>query len=197
LIHPRSTIDDLASAVEINPISVRHHLSSLQADNLVAASEERHGVGRPRLVYSLTEQGVELFPTRYLKLTDRLLNLLKTTLPEPVFQRLFVQLADELSKEQTSIIRLLSMEDKLDFIKAFLAKEGFMIEWKKEESCYTIHSTSCPYYHISQNHPEICSIDQNFFSVMLSVPVTKVKCVHDGYTYCEYEVQQQESTASR
>jgi len=58
LSHPNSTINDLAEAVGISPISVRHHLTSLQAENLVAAEEERHGVGRPRLVYILTEKGL-------------------------------------------------------------------------------------------------------------------------------------------
>ena len=63
---PRSTINTLAEAVGINPISVRHHLTNLQIEGLVMAEEERHGVGRPRLVYLLTEHGMEHFPTRYM-----------------------------------------------------------------------------------------------------------------------------------
>ena len=50
--NPQSTISDLAKVVSINPISVRHHINSLLAENLIKAEEERHGVGRPRLVYS-------------------------------------------------------------------------------------------------------------------------------------------------
>lgn len=188
LTHPKSTIDDLAIAVDINPISVRHHLSSLQADGLVFASEERHGVGRPRLVYSLTEQGIEQFPTRYLKLTDRLLNILKTTLPEPVFNRLFLQMANELSKDQTLKVKFLSLEERLDFIKEFLAHEGYTVEWEKQGDQYIINTTSCPYYHISQNHPEICSIDQHFMSTLLAVPINKVKCVQQGDTFCSYAI---------
>ncbi|HEX2994159.1 MAG TPA: winged helix-turn-helix transcriptional regulator, partial [Anaerolineales bacterium] len=51
---PKITINELAEAVGINPISVRHHLTNLQMEGLIAAEEERHGVGRPRLVYALT-----------------------------------------------------------------------------------------------------------------------------------------------
>src|SRR5690348_7810441 len=83
LRHPRSTINELADAVGINPISVRHHLTNLQVEALVAAEEERHGVGRPRLVYFLTEDGLEKFPTRYLRLTTRLLSQMKSKLPGP------------------------------------------------------------------------------------------------------------------
>jgi predicted ArsR family transcriptional regulator len=66
-----ANITELAEAVGINPISVRHHLSSLQVEGLLSSEEERHGVGRPRLVYMLTEAGMEKFPTRYLRLTTR------------------------------------------------------------------------------------------------------------------------------
>ena len=56
LRQPRRTINDLAEAVGINPISVRHHLTSLQVEGLVTSEEERHGVGRPRLLYALTRR---------------------------------------------------------------------------------------------------------------------------------------------
>src|SRR5512135_3912890 len=84
LRHPRSTINGLAEAVGINPISVRHHLTNLQIEAFVTAEEERHGVGRPRLVYFLTENGLEKFPTRYLRLTTRILSQMKDKLPQPV-----------------------------------------------------------------------------------------------------------------
>src|SRR5664279_2793108 len=82
LRQPRTTINQLAVAVGINPISVRHHLTNLQVEGLVATEEERHGVGRPRLVYYLTEAGLEKFPTRYLRLTNHLLSQMKDKFPQ-------------------------------------------------------------------------------------------------------------------
>ena len=35
LHHPRSTINVLADEIGINPISVRHHLTNLQAEGLI------------------------------------------------------------------------------------------------------------------------------------------------------------------
>ena len=37
LRRPRTTINELAEAVGINPISVRHHLTNLQVEGLVDA----------------------------------------------------------------------------------------------------------------------------------------------------------------
>ncbi len=97
LTHPRSTITDLASEVGINAISVRHHISSLQVEGLINAEEERHGVGRPRQVYNLTESGSEKFPTNYLRLTTKILDQMKNTLPAPVVEKLFTEIALDMS----------------------------------------------------------------------------------------------------
>ena len=77
LSRQRCTINELAKAVDINPISVRHHIARLEAEGLVTSEEERHGVGRPRRLYFLTEHGIDHFPSRYLKLTIRLLEQLE------------------------------------------------------------------------------------------------------------------------
>jgi DeoR family suf operon transcriptional repressor len=185
---PRSSIHALADAVGINPISVRHHLTNLQVEGLVSAEEERHGVGRPRLVYFLSEAGTERFPTRYLRLTSRLLDQLKTTMPEPMVSKLFSQMASEMAKDYTGQMVGLSMEERLDLAKILLAEEGFNVEWEKIGDQYQIHEISCPYLRIGQSHPEVCTVDQTLISKMLAVPAEKVQCILTGDAKCTYVV---------
>ena len=189
LRQPRSTINVLAEAVGINPISVRHHLTNLQMEGLVDAQEERHGVGRPRLVYVLTEEGMERFPTRYLRLTTRLLAQMKETMSGPMVTKLFSQVAEDLAAEYTQQLKGLSMEERLDTVKELLAEEGFTVEWEKSKDGYRIHEITCPYYQIGQNHPEVCAVDQTLISKMLAVPANKVECILDGNAHCTYLVQ--------
>lgn len=186
---PRITINEIAEAVGINAISVRHHLSNLEKEGLISAEEERHGVGRPRLVYSLTEEGMERFPTKYLRLTTRLLAQLKETMPGPVVTQLFNQVAEDLANQYASDIKGLSMEERLDFVKELLAQEGFTVEWELKEGQYQIHEISCPYYQIGVAHPEVCTMDQTLISKMLAVPANKVQCILNGGSHCTYVVQ--------
>lgn len=186
---PKITINELAEAVGINPISVRHHLTNLQMEGLIAAEEERHGVGRPRLVYSLTEDGMERFPTRYLRFTTRLLTQMKESMPAPLVTQLFNQVAEDLASEYASQIQGLSMEERLDFVKELLAQEGFTVEWEKKGGEYQIHEISCPYYQIGITHPEVCTVDQTLISRMLALPASKVQCILDGSSHCTYVVQ--------
>jgi len=186
---PRSTINTLAEAVGINPISVRHHLTNLQMEGLVEGQEERHGVGRPRLVYLLTTEGMERFPTRYMQLTTRLLSQMKDTMPEPVVDKLFNQIAEDLASQYSKDMQGLSMEERLDFVKDMLAREGFTVEWEKKDGQYQIHEISCPYYQIGVAHPEVCTVDQTLISKMLALPANKVQCILDGGAHCTYVIQ--------
>jgi predicted ArsR family transcriptional regulator len=186
---PKMTINELAEAVGINAISVRHHLTNLTAEGLISAEEERHGVGRPRLMYSLTEDGMEKFPTKYLRLTTRLLDQMKDSMPGPVVAKLFSQIAEEMASEYSDQIKGLSMEDRLDFVQAMLAREGFTVEWEKKGKEYQIHEISCPYYQIGVAHPEVCTVDQTLISKMLALPVSKVQCILSGGAHCTYVVQ--------
>lgn len=190
LTRQRCTINELAQAVGINPISVRHHVTKLEAGGLVTFEEERHGVGRPRRLYFLTEKGMEMFPTRYLRLTIRLLAQLKETLPEPMVNKLFSQVADDLIEDYSTELELedLPLEERLDFVKNLLGGEGFTMEWERKEDGYHIRESSCPYYHVGQTHPEICAVDHTLIANVLSVPVEKVKCILDGDSYCSYIV---------
>jgi predicted ArsR family transcriptional regulator len=186
---PRSTINALAEVVGINPISVRHHLGNLEKEGLVEGQEERHGVGRPRLVYILTDEGMERFPTRYMRLTSRLITQMKESIPGPMVSRLFGQIAEDLASEYTEDMKNLSMEERLDFVKDLLAEEGFTVEWEKKDNQYQIHEISCPYYQIGVAHPEVCTVDQTLISKMLALPVNKVQCILDGGSHCTYVVQ--------
>jgi predicted ArsR family transcriptional regulator len=190
LTRQRCTINELAEAVGINPISVRHHVTKLEAEGFVTSEEVRHGVGRPRRVYFLTEDGMEQFPTRYLRLTVRLLSQLKETLPEPMVSELFSQVANDLVEDYTTDVNLdgVTLEERLNIVQDLLNGEGFTMEWERQDDGYHIHEVNCPYYHVGQNHPEVCVVDQTLISNMLDVPVEKVKCILDGDSFCTYVV---------
>lgn len=188
LTNQRCTINEIADAVEINPISVRHHITKLQADGMVDSEEERHGVGRPRRVYFLTENGREHFPTRYLRLTLRLLEQLKETVPQPMVDQLFSQMAKDLASNYTAELTGLRPEERLDLVKKMLNNEGFSVDWEKQGDYFQIRESNCPYYHVGQNYPEICTVDQTMISTVLSVPAEKIQCMLHGDAHCTYIV---------
>ena len=191
LLHQRRTVNDLAEDVDINPISVRHHVTKLEAEGLIQSEEERHGVGRPRLVYSLTNKGMEQFPQRYLQLSLRLLQQLKTTLSEKEIAEIFQDLALEIAGELTRDINLedLTLEERLHLLQEVLTAEGYTVNLEEEEGYYYLIGASCPYHHIGEDHPEICVIDQELIAHFTSTTPMRVECILKGDKQCKYLIK--------
>ena len=99
-----------------------------------------------------------------------------------------IQMAKDVAAEYESRVSGLNIEERLDLVTDLLRSEGFTVEWERTGETYLIREISCPYYHIGQSHPEVCSVDQTLISTMLSVPAEKVECVLDGDTHCTYTV---------
>jgi len=186
----RCTVQDLANAVGINPISIRHHIARLEADGMVNSAEERHGVGRPRRLYFLTERGQERFPTHYMRLTLRLLEQLKEHMPTILVNELFARIAEDMAEEyaHSTDLKGLSLENRLQLMQQLLTSEGFNIDWERIGDQYHIREISCPYLHVGQTHPEVCWVDQTLISALLAVPAEKVKCILNGDSCCTYIV---------
>ena len=186
---PKTPINDIAEAVGINAISVRHHLTILQGENLVTAEEERHGVGRPRLVYSLTDKGMDKFPTRFYRLTNNLLDEIKGTLTESEIHNIFRRMAEKMSAEYKTAINLPTMDGKLELLKRVLANEGFEMEWVRNGELYNLYELSCPFSQIEKRHPEICFFDRVFISKLLSIPESNVKRFSTPEKRCILQIQ--------
>lgn len=185
---PNSTVSDLAKAVNINGISVRHHLTHLIAEDLVCTEEIRHGVGRPWLVYRLTEAGMEQFPSKYLRLIKLLLQQIKSTLSEHEFNEIIRSAALSVTSDYHASLQNLTLVERLDFIKEVLFKEGFFIDWEEKDKNYIIHNYNCPYYHLVFSNPEICTFDKTIISNLLEQSVELIESKANGNQHCKYIV---------
>ena len=192
-----STIGELADVVGINGISVRHHLINLQAEGLITAEEERHGVGRPRFIYKLSDKGFEQFPSNYLGLTNLLLDVLHSDLPKKQFETLMVKVGQRMAEMNKISEPDLPIEAKLAELSLKLAKGGFRISHEREGNLITIHSKNCPYHRIGVQHPEICQIDQTMFQNMLGKTINKVGCMLTGDKDCSFEIHLDENGKNR
>jgi predicted ArsR family transcriptional regulator len=193
LAFPESTINDLAEAVGINGISIRHHLTALEADDLVTSSEQRHGVGRPRLIYSLTEKGTEEFPSSYVRLTQRLIEALEVKLSPAEVEKFFAEIGASIAKQYANELDGKGTEERLKVLKSILTNEGFIVEWHKDEDTYTLTSLSCPYYRLGLDYPEICALGHTMIKSVMATPVEIETCILENNERCVYHIQLEEN----
>jgi predicted ArsR family transcriptional regulator len=182
----QATVEALAEAANVSPVTVRHHLNALQADGLIEVESVRRKVGRPYYVYSLSESGHELFPHKYVRLTNRLLDELKATLPEDQLQQIFDGVVRSILEDHKGSFETLSFEDRLSYLVSMLSEEGFLAKWEKENGRYTLTEYGCPYYSVGQEHTEICGMDKSLMITILQTPVEQHTCMLEGDECCQF-----------
>lgn len=182
----QATVNELAEAADVSPVTVRHHLNSLQADSLLRSESVRRKVGRPYHVYSLSEKGLELFPKRYARLSTRLLEELKNQFPAEVVTDLFRSVVEGVVEEHRPEFENLSFEKRLSYLVELLAEEGFLARWEKEDGTYHLIEYSCPYISLGQEHTEICTFDKDLIIAILDTEVEQHSCMLRGDNCCQF-----------
>ncbi len=190
-----ATVAELSTMVSISPVTVRHHLYTLMADGLVERTPVREGVGRPEHHYSLTDSGRRRFPSRYHTLTTHLLSVLKE-------QRAGVDIAGILETIVRQLLALpqgqdgLSPAQRLRQFEAHLQAHDIPIRIRVIADEAAQMEMGCPYYHVSQYHPELCAIDQKVIGDILQMPMHRTSCLLDGDKSCTFSIELTEMTPS-
>jgi len=184
----QATVDSLAAALGLTPITVRHHLSILQSEGYIVARHERRKVGRPHYVFVLTEKANDFFPQSYHLLADRVLAEVQSLVGREQMATLFRRIAHRLVADVKPRLTGETLEQRLDEATRLLADEGFLARWEKTADGYVIYELNCPYRRVVREHEEICIMDHQILSDLLDVPVEKVECIVTGGSRCTYRI---------
>jgi predicted ArsR family transcriptional regulator len=196
-----ATVAELAEKLAMAPVSVRHHLDILQGDNLICVERiERKGhVGRPQLIYALTEGATSYFPNNFAALASNLVRQLKQILPqeqvECAFRSLAHELAGEMGREELAEA---PFEMRLERVTAFLNERGYLAHWERAgnnpEDGYLLHKCNCPYAGVAGQHAELCLMDQTLIDDLLGKPCKRTQSMIANQRCCTYQIGNLNST---
>jgi predicted ArsR family transcriptional regulator len=182
----QATVEDLAERLGLTPMTIRHHLNVLQAQTLVEASKVRRSqkVGRPRLVYTLTESADELFPQGYSELARHLVAEVKETVGEQETRAIFQRIADRIVNEAPIPVEGQSFEQRMEQVTEFLERLGFIVRWEKTDEGYIFTNINCPYRRVASEHSELCAMDAMLISGLLGVQPKQTGNLQAGDAAC-------------
>jgi DeoR family transcriptional regulator, suf operon transcriptional repressor len=182
-------VSQLAEGLGVTPIAIRHHLGVLEKDDLVEGREERHGIGRPRMLYRLSERAMDRSPSKYVMLTNMLLEKIKQQLPAEMIERFFIDIASGMADDLKKQLDGLPLDQRIARLVELLEKEGYVarVELVGPEQ-YRLTELTCPYRKIRLKHPEVCRLDETFISSALGASVQHMSCIQDGSESCTFTV---------
>jgi predicted ArsR family transcriptional regulator len=185
-----ATVDELATMLELTPVTVRHHLDILRAEGLVEAPavRRRHGPGRPQYVYTLTPESASLFPQRYDVLANELLDEIKSAMDREQVRGLFDHIVERRLENAPVLNDGQPADEKMDALVNYLSDKGFIAEWERKNGKYVVYASNCPYQNVATEHPEICAVDHAMLRRMTGTDVHCVRRITDGAYSCIYEI---------
>jgi predicted ArsR family transcriptional regulator len=186
-----ATVAELADQLDMAQVSVRHHLDILIGEDLVQCSgvRRRNGAGRPSQVYALTPQAMKLFPQRHAALAGEILVQMKSLLSEDEVRDLLRRIAEKNAREAPEPVPGQSIEERLSSISEFLTEKGYNARWELRDGHYELYACNCPYMGVSDEHVELCTMDQAFIRELIPQAVRKRSRALDGAIHCAYAIE--------
>jgi predicted ArsR family transcriptional regulator len=199
----RATAEELATALDLAPATVRRHLDILQRDSLVSYKPVHKRAGRPHYAYFLTDAGQDSLPKDYHRLADWILDELgelspgdaKGTNGEDLKSDLFRRIAERRAMTYKPTLSGLDPEARLAEVSRILNRENFRTELQQEDNTLLLFNYNCPYHSIASRHKELCTLDLHFVEDLLQMPVSRKHCLADGDEACVYQMEHIESAS--
>mgnify|MGYP001769413988 CR=1 FL=1 len=186
-----ASIKELEQAVGITATAVRQQLANLSAEGLVAMSQERQGVGRPRNVYKLTERSHNLFACYCDELALSLIHELLETEGTDKLRYLLTRVGDKLAVQYGRQIRGEALGDRARELSALLDGRGIRAGFEQNGDVIILHEYNCPYHDLAAVHRDVCEMERSAFSQALGAQVILGHCIQDGHSSCQFLVSSQ------
>jgi len=188
-----ATVAELAESLNMAPVSVRHHLDILHGDNLISVErlERKGNVGRPQQVYALTAVANEHFPDNFAALSAGLVRQLKRVLPPDQVEAAFKALAQDFAGTTQPTLAGLPVEERLEAVTRFLNERGYLARWEVDqhgEGGFLLHKCNCPYAGVSDEHSELCLMDQALINELMGESCQRIQSMAADARCCTYRV---------
>jgi DeoR family suf operon transcriptional repressor len=149
LLNNESAVQELASALSLSVSAVRKHLEEMKALGLIESRFEKPAMGRPKKLYSLSEDGRGILFTTGAKVLRTLAAIMKMDLGKRVTKRLFERAAREVAFE-------VSKKGDAGSALEGLRELGFQPIQRDKN---LIVSSNCPVFGLAKEQPEmLCDV---------------------------------------
>lgn len=190
-LHGPMTAHQLAKALGMTAMGVRGHLALLERDGLIRHETVQKTLGRPSYVYTLTEQGDELFPRTYAQFAESLLEAFKALEGPEALERLFDHRTELLATQYRARLNGKSLRERVAELARIRTEEGYMAEWEElNKNKFLLTEHNCAICQIAHTCPTACRHELELFRQVLDdATVTRDKHIIKGDSTCTYVIR--------
>lgn len=185
-------VKELADEMDITVEGARFHLIKLEKKGLVKSESVAEGRGRPKQMWSLTQEGHNRFPDAHADLTANLIDMMRETMGQQAVDNVIEANGKRtLSKYTEELQEADNLEERIAKLADIRSREGYMAEYKKDEEGYLLIENHCPICTAAEKCQGFCRAELNIFQKVLGdeVEVERVEHIIKGARRCAYRIQ--------
>ena len=188
-INGKMTINEVSTQLDMSSMGVRQHLNSLEREGLVGYSRQKSSRGRPKYIYTLTEQAKEMFPESYKSLTIEVLEEAEDIGGENLVNQLFTKRMESQIQSYTKRLQGKNLNKKVKELAKIRSEEGYMAKISKNGDNYSLVEHHCPISMIAKKYRILCETEKKLFQRVLGVEVKRKHHLMCGSHKCSYYIQ--------
>lgn len=185
----RGTVKELGDLLSLTSTGIRQHLTVLERDGLVESREQRGRVGRPTLVYSLTEKADSLFPKTYDVLANVLLEEIRATHGNEKLQQLLHNVASRLAAPHKERVEGKTFADRVQETAAIMSEQGCLVDWHESDGGFLIDEYTCPFPRTAARDRAVCALHVEFVRQLAGADTRLTRSLMRGERACTYRIR--------
>lgn len=187
------SVDQLGRELQIMPVTIRAHINVLERGNLVKRREMRTGkAGRPRIVYSLTDEAQELFPNDYDHLAISLISNMRKLYGNDSVKEVFKRVGEDMARSNADEVKADDLGERIKGATRIMNKIGSLATWEKGEDGFSVTAHNCPYLQVANECADICDMEVAFLKEVLDRDVMLECTVVEGAHNCRFSISDQQ-----
>lgn len=176
-----ASVESITAELGLASATVRRHLDVLLRDGLVEMRAERVPLGRPRFVFTISEDALEGLPGRQFRLVEAVLETILALTPRDTRSRsgreiaalVFDKLAARLLAECLPAVTATSPGERLAQGAKALSAAGLEFDVVTEGGGFVVKGLGCPCTRVLSGREE-CPHEARILSEMAGVPLRQV-----------------------
>ena len=187
--HGRATVKELGQLLGLTSTGIRQHLTVLERDGLVDSREERGRVGRPTLVYSLTEKADSLFPKSYDLLAGVILEEIRGSDGNEKLHSLLHNVAHRLAAPYLDRVEGRPLPERVAETVRIMDEQGCQVDFSEAGGEHYIDEFACPFPKVAQQDRAICALHVEFVRVLTGGDTRLTRSLLRGERACTYRIR--------
>ena len=193
----RATVKDLDSFLSLTSTGVRQHLTVLEREGLVTAHEDRGRVGRPALVYKLTEKGDALYPKSYDQLANVLIEEVRELAGSQALQTLLRRVASRFAEPYKERLEGRPLSERVLEASQIIQERGCLTECSQDGDDWLIKQYTCPFPNVAGQNSCVCSLDVEFVRQLVGADARLTTSLLRGDDACTFRIRPVDAPAKR